>query len=231
MLIDDDYLILEDCDRFKGKTIAGQQYVKVNHKLIEKALVGAGRVCYNALSENAVNVLLNSSAVSRHDVYPATANGLLGLLGSVGLAAELVDKNGVLIDSNFSRNERKILALLVNRVIMSTHEPITGSAYCEERYREKAGYYACVYVQAMANRKMKFETHGTKICLAENISRLSDKLWGNGYFLAGVSSYIVKNGNINSRVEVYRRDFRSRTKNDYGTVRAIINAVLREDKT
>lgn len=228
MLIADDCLILEDCDGFAGKTIAWKQYVKVNHRLIEKALVGAGRVCYDASSENAVNVLLNSSAVSRHDVYPATANGLIG---SVGLAAELVDKNGVLIDSDFSRNERKILALLVNRVIMSTHEPITGSAYCEERYREKAGYYACVYVQAMANRKMKFEKHGTKICLAENISRLSDKLWSNGYFLVEVSSYIAKNGNIHSRVEVYRRDFRSRTKNDYGTVRAIINAVLMEDKT
>lgn len=227
MLIDDDCLILEDCDGFAGKSIAGQQYVKVNHKLIEKALVGAGRVCYNALSKNAVNVLLNSSAVNRNDVYPATANGLIG----IGIAPALVDKNSVIIDNDFSRNERKIVALLVNRIIMSTHRPIVGSAYCRKKYKEKEWYCASIYVEVRANRKMIPKVKGIKICLAENISKLSDALWRNGYLLGAVDSYPVKDGSIDSELEVYRRDLRARTQNDYKTIRKVIDEVLSEDNT
>lgn len=227
MLIDDDCLIIEDCDGFAGKTITGQQYVKVNHRLIEKALAGAGRVCYNASSENAINVLLNSSAVSRNDVYPATANGLTG----VGIAAELVYKNRVLIDSDFSRNERKIVALLVNRIIMSTHRPLIGSVYCEKKYTEKEWYCAQIFVQTRANRKMVLKVRGAEICLAENISKLSDTLWRNGYFLSAVDSYQARDESIDSELDVYRRDLRARTQNDYKTIRKVIDEVLSEYNT
>lgn len=148
----------------------------------------------------------------------------------VGIAPVLVDKNSGMIDNDFSRNERKIVALLVNRIIMSTHRPIVGSAYCEKKYR-KEWYCARIYVEVRANRKMIPKVKGIKICLAENISKLSDALWRNGYFLGAVDSYPVKDGSIDSELEVYRRDLRTRSKNDYETIRKVINTVLREDKT
>lgn len=233
MLIDDDCLIIEDCDGFAGKTITGQQYVKVNHKLIEKALAGAGRVCYNALSENAINVLLNSSAVNRNDVYPATSNDWSV---GVGITAELVYKNRVLVDTDFSKDERKILCLLVNRAVLSLRIPLVknmivcGSSFCIMRMC--TWYNVFIVVKVKSGRKMKFKIPGTVICSAENISKLSDLLWTNGYFIGEIDSDEDSDEeSLHGRMSVYRRDLRARTQNDYKTIRKVIDEVLSKGNT
>lgn len=78
---------------------------------------------------------------------------------------------------------------------------------------------------------MVLKVRGAEICLAENISKLSDTLWRNGYFLSAVDSYQARDESIDSELDVYRRDLRARTQNDYKTIRKVIDEVLSEDNT
>ena len=183
MIIFGDKIGIEASDGFRTTHITGKGIVTVDVGKVNEVARHANRVIYNALDQKAVNIILLHGNVRNKVCYPLASynDGLLELTwmnDSYCTYADMTQDNGY-----------KIMSLLVNRAVVATNESI------DQAWLKMAnGHIPQLDIEAKSYSEVVAEVDGGTLNNIYDIAKVSDKLWGKGYYIKGVTDYKCENG-------------------------------------